>query len=329
MLLITGGFGFIGLNFVELCLKKKTKILVIDKLTYAANKAPDFVKDKNFNFIKCNIGDKKKVHGILRKYKISSIINFAAETHVDNSIKDPDNFVESNILDFYNLLKETKNYYYEISREKKKKFKFVQVSTDEVYGSLKKNEPKFTEKSKFFPNNPYSSTKSASDLISRAWYKTYDFPIIVTNCCNNYGKFQHREKLIPKIIYNALNNKTIPIYGNGKNLREWIHVEDHCLALSKILKKGKSGETYNIGTAEEITNIVLVKKICKILDSIVPINKKNSYVNLISFVKDRKAHDFRYAINSSKINKKLKWTPKISFEKGLKKTIQYYLNQLI
>ena len=224
MLLITGGFGFIGLNFVELCLKNRKQILVIDKLTYAANKAPSFVKDKNFKFIKCNIGDKKKIHKILRKYKISSIINFAAETHVDNSIKDPDNFIESNILDFYNLLNETKDYYYEISSERKKKFKFVQVSTDEVYGSLKKHEPKFTEKSKFFPNNPYSSTKSSGDLISRAWSKTYDLPIIVTNCCNNYGKFQHKEKLIPKIIYNALNNKTIPIYGNGKNLREWIQL---------------------------------------------------------------------------------------------------------
>ncbi len=330
MYLIAGGLGFIGLNFLEFCIKKNLNVLVIDSLTYAANKdSHNFFKKNKIRFIKCNIGNKKKISKILKSFKISKIINFAAETHVDNSIVGPEKFIKSNIIDFYNFLEETKKYYENLNLSEKKKFRFLQVSTDEVFGSLKPKEAKFTENSKFFPNNPYSATKAAGDLIARAWFKTFDLPILVTNCSNNYGKFQHKEKLIPKIIFNAIKNKTIPIYGNGKNLREWLFVQDHCDAIFRILQKGKIGQTYNIGSLKELTNIELAKKICKKLDSIHPKLNGHSYNNQIKFVKDRKAHDKRYAINSKKIRTELNWRPKISFDKGLDKTIKFYLKQFV
>ena len=323
--LVTGGLGFIGSNFIEFNLKKKINIINIDNLSYAASKYRNynFKKNKKYKFYNCSIGNKKKLSYIFQKYKPKIIINFAAETHVDNSIVRPIDFIKNNVLEFALLLEEFKSYY---NRSKnKKQIKFINVSTDEVYGSLKKYEKKFTEKNKFFPNNPYSASKSAGDLIARAWNKTFNLPIITTNCSNNFGPFQNKEKLIPKTIINALNKKKIPVYGKGKNIRDWIYVLDHCKILNSIIKKGVPGQVYNIGGNNEIENIKIVKNICKILDKIKPLQKKNSYLNLIEFVKDRLAHDFRYSVDSSKIKKTTGITFKKQFNYNLKETIIWYI----
>ncbi len=329
MYLITGGLGFIGFNFVKLCLKKKIKFVVLDAGTYAANDKIKFLKASSVKFYKTRIGNKGKVTKILQKYQIKAIINFAAETHVDNSISNPSIFIKTNIIEFYNLLQTSKIFFNKLSKNDKKNFRFLNISTDETFGSLRSNEKKFTEKSKFYPNNPYSASKSAGDLIARAWCKTFDLPIITTNCSNNYGRYQNIEKLIPKIITNALSNLAIPIYGDGKNTRDWIHVEDHCLAIYKIVRSGKVGQTYNIGGSNEIQNIKLAKLICKILDNIYPKKDKSSYTTQIKFVSDRKAHDHRYAINSKKIKTELNWRTKIKFNEGIKDTVQFYMNHLI
>jgi dTDP-glucose 4,6-dehydratase len=323
-ILITGGAGFIGLNFVNFCLKKKIKPIVIDKLSYASNKKEiiDLKKRKKIFFIKASISDNIIVSKILKNYKIDKIINFAAETHVDNSIKRPIDFVKENVLNFSYLLENVKKY---LDKNKLKKFIFLHVSTDEVYGSLKIGERSFGEKNKYYPNSPYAASKAASDLLARAWYKTYDLPIIITNCSNNYGIFQNKEKLIPKIIINAINQKKIPIYGNGKNIRDWIHVDDHCRALWLLLKQGKVGETYNIGSNSEMNNLYLAKNILKYLDKFYPSTKIKTYSYLTNFVKDRKAHDFRYSVNSKKI-KKLGWLPKNNFKKSIGKIINFYQN---
>jgi len=323
-ILITGGAGFIGLNFVNFCLKKKIKPIVIDKLSYASNKKEiiDLKKRKKIFFIKASISDNIIVSKILKNYKIDKIINFAAETHVDNSIKRPIDFVKENVLNFSYLLENVKKY---LDKNKLKKFIFLHVSTDEVYGSLKIGERSFSEKNKYYPNSPYAASKAASDLLARAWYKTYDLPIIITNCSNNYGIFQNKEKLIPKIIINAINQKKIPIYGNGKNIRDWIHVDDHCRALWLLLKQGKVGETYNIGSNSEMNNLYLAKNILKYLDKFYPSTKIKTYSYLTNFVKDRKAHDFRYSVNSKKI-KKLGWLPKNNFKKSIGKIINFYQN---
>jgi len=326
--LVTGGLGFIGSNFTEHCLKKNIKIINLDYLGYAASKFrfKDFKKNKNYIFYKCSIGNKKKISYIFQKYKPTIIINFAAETHVDNSIIRPIDFIKNNVLEFSKFLEEFRIYYNQ--SKYKKKIRFINVSTDEVYGSLKKNEKGFTEKNKFFPNNPYSASKSAGDLIARAWYKTFDLPIITTNCSNNFGPFQNKEKLIPKTIINALNNQKIPIYGRGKNIRDWIYVLDHCKILHSIIKKGSIGEVYNIGGNNEIENIEIVNRICKILDKLRPLKKKQSYFNLIEFVTDRLAHDLRYGVDSSKIKKNIGINLKNQFNYNLKKTIVWYIKNL-
>jgi dTDP-glucose 4,6-dehydratase len=324
-ILITGGAGFIGINFVNFCVKKKIKPIVLDKLSYASNKKEiiDLYKRKKIFFIKASISDNIIVSKILKNYKINKIINFAAETHVDNSIKRPIDFIKENILNFSNFLENVKKY---LDKNKLKKFVFLHVSTDEVYGSLNAGERSFSEKNKYYPNSPYSASKAASDLLARAWYKTYDLPIIVTNCSNNYGIFQNKEKLIPKIISNAINQKKIPIYGNGKNIRDCIHVDDHCEALWLLLKKGKIGETYNIGSNSEMNNLFLARNILKYLDKYYPSTKFKTYSYLTKFVKDRKAHDFRYSVNSRKI-KKLGWKPKNNFKKSIGKIINFYLKE--
>ena len=321
--LVTGGLGFIGSNFIENILKKKINIINVDNCSYASNlKNNDlFIKNKNYKFIKCSIGNTKKISKLLLRYKPNIIVNIAAETHVDNSISSPLKFIHNNISEFAKFL-EACTKYFNNNKELNKKFRIIHVSTDEVYGSLKSKEKSFKEINKFLPNSPYSSSKAASDLLCRAWYKTYNLPIIVTNCSNNYGKFQHKEKLIPKIILNILNNKRIPIYARGLNVREWLHVLDHCLALQHIIKYGKLGETYNIGSRFSTSNIKLVNLICSIVDK--KFKSKKSSKRLITFVKDRKAHDFRYSVNYSKI-KRLGWKPKINFYKGLNSTINWYI----
>ena len=322
-ILICGGSGFIGSNFIKSLINDNCKIINLDLLTYAASPKTlsELTKKNNYTFIKGDIRDKKKLKLIFKKYKPLSVINFAAETHVDRSIDSPNEFVNTNILGVFNLINHSMEYW---KKTKKKEFKFVQVSTDEVYGSVEKGSS--TESSNIIPNSPYSASKSSADHLIFSFYKTYNFPVVIVRSSNNYGPYQFPEKLIPLIILNALENKNLPIYGNGKHIRNWIHVEDNVEALKKILIKGKIGNIYNVGGDKEINNIVLVKKICKILDKIKPRENKEKYESLIRFVIDRPGHDKRYSLNSNKIKKKFKWKPKIDIDTGLKLTINWYLN---
>lgn len=326
-ILVTGGAGFIGLNFVEFLLKKNYKVINIDDLSYAANiKEHSKIKSKRgYKFFKINIKNKKKILHLLKKNKIFNVVNFAADTHVDNSIQKPYKFIKNNIL-FFSRFIETLNFYYQgLTIGNKKKFRFVHISTDEVYGSLNHNCKSFLETDVLKPNNPYSSSKASGELILRSFFKTYNFPYIITNSSNNYGKYQNDEKFIPKIFKKALNNKKIPIYGKGENIRDWLHVEDHCSAILKVLHKGQIGEKYNIGSNSEISNINLVKYICSLLDKIVP--KKISYSKQIYYIKDRLGHDYRYSINANKVRKELSWSPKFILNKGLKTIAKYYISK--
>ena len=274
MLLVTGGSGFIGSNFIKIALHKKIKIINIDKLTYATKNNKENIKnDKNYKFFKINILNKKKIKNILNKYKPNGIIHFAAESHVDRSISSPEIFFQTNTIGTLRLLDVVKEY---LEGFKNNKFRFIHVSTDEVYGSLNTNDKSFSEKNKFFPNSPYAASKASSDHIVRSYYKTFNVPSIITNCSNNYGKNQFPEKLIPLIISNALKKKILPVYGNGRQIRDWLYVDDHCNAILKIFKKGKIGETYNIGGNNEIKNIDLVQKICIYLDKSLK-KKKEKY----------------------------------------------------
>ena len=325
--LITGGAGFIGSHLVRLLLKdNKNFVHNLDKLTYASNK--NFFDTKNhkrYSFKKLDINDYNRVYKELVLFKPDIVFNLAAETHVDRSITNSRDFILSNILGTFTLLQATQKYLNNIyKKNKERKFKFIHISTDEVYGSLSKNKKHFTENSNYLPNSPYSASKASADHIVRAWFKTYDFPVITTHCSNNYGPNQNYEKFIPMIITNALNHKPITIYGTGTQLRDWIHVEDHVRALKIISQKGKIGETYNIGSNNLKKNIDLARIICKYLNSISH-NKKINYLDYIIFVKDRLGHDFKYAINTSKINKKLKWKTKINFKEGLYKTVDWYI----
>lgn len=295
--IVTGGLGFIGINLVEYLLKKKNcKVLCIDKATYASNKNI-FKNNNNYLFKKIDICNTSKLRKVFLDFKPDCIFHLAAETHVDNSIKNSNIFIKSNILGTYSLLNILNDYCNKI----KKKIKFINVSTDEVYGSI--NIGSFSEKDKFYPNSPYSASKASSDMLARAWLKTFKLPIITTNCSNNFGPFQHGEKLIPKIINNLIKSKKIPIYGNGKNMRDWIYVYDHVRILYSLYQKGKIGETYNIGANCVLSNIDILKKLIKIHNNSIKYKKKIKFKNIINFVEDRKAHDFRYAIDTKKINK--------------------------
>lgn len=324
--LITGGCGFIGANFIEMLLNNGEKIINLDSFSYAANRDVNrnFLKHKNYIFYKGSYGNTRLVKKLLNKHNIDKVINFAAETHVDNSIEGPIKFIKNNVYDFTLFIKECSQFY---EKNKKKDFIFLHVSTDEVYGSLKFREKSFTEKGKYFPNSPYSSSKASSDLITRSWYKTYGFPVIITNCSNNYGKFQNFEKLIPLTIKRAMEKKKIPVYGNGKNVRDWLHVKDHCSALYLLSKLGKKGEQYNIGGGKEVPNIKIVQKICAYLDKLYPLKHKK-YSSYITFVKDRPGHDFRYSINYNKIKRNFNWKPKVSFNDGLKETVKWYSHKI-
>ena len=317
---VTGGSGFIGSNLVKFLLRKNYSVINIDKLSYSANpyNLKGIFKNKNYRFFKQDINNQAQIYKILNRYKPNGIFNLAAETHVDRSIDSPINFVKSNILGVYNLLEALKKY----SKKNKKKIKLVHVSTDEVYGDIEIGK-KSKETSHYNPSSPYSATKASADLLIKSFVRTYNLPIVISNCCNNYGPNQFPEKLIPKLIYNIINNKPLPIYGKGKNSREWIYVIDHCEALLKIFFNGKIGESYNVGSNENINNVNLTKKLLKIAkNKSLKINKK---VKII-FVKDRPGHDFRYALNSNKILKKLRWKTKISLQEGLSQTLDWYIN---
>jgi dTDP-glucose 4,6-dehydratase len=325
--LVTGGCGFIGSNFIEILLAKGETIVNLDSYSYAANKEINkrFLKNKNYSFYKGSYGNISLVRKIFKNHNINKVINFAAESHVDNSINGPLIFIKNNVYDFSIFLKECAFYYV---KNKKNKFIFLHVSTDEVYGSLNLKQKSFTEKDKYLPNSPYSSSKASSDLIARSWFKTYKFPVIITNCSNNYGKYQNFEKLIPLTIKRALNNKQIPIYGNGQNIRDWLHVNDHCSALYLLSKSGIHGEQYNIGGGTEISNIKIVNTICDYLDKLVPMKNKK-YSSYISFVKDRLGHDFRYSVNFSKLKSQFNWKPEVKFSVGLQDTVRWYLKKIM
>ena len=313
-IIVTGGLGFIGSNLIKILNEKKFFIINIDKISYASNKNNIPNNIKNYKFYKENINNKDFIVKILKKYKPSLIFNLAAETHVDKSIDGPKSFINSNILGVFNLLEAIRIY--------KKKIKLIHISTDEVYGDINKLSSK--ENDAYNPSSPYSASKASGDLLIKSYIKTYNIPAIITNCCNNYGPNQYPEKLIPTIIYKIIRNETIPIYGNGKNVREWIHVNDHCEALIKIAINGKIGESYNIGSGVKIQNIELMNKIISIFKKI-NTNQKNK-INF-HFVKDRPGHDFRYSLNSSKLKTELKWKCKINFNEGLKDTINWYIEK--
>ena len=313
--IVTGGLGFIGSNLIELLLIKKFKVLNIDKVTYSSNfyNTREFKNSKNYKFIKCDIKD-SKIKNILNKFKPHCIFNLAAETHVDRSIDNPKNFIQSNIVGVYNLLENFKNF------SKRNKSKLIHISTDEVYGDILIG--RSSESYPYQPSSPYAASKAASDHLVSSYVRTYKIPAIVTNCSNNYGPKQHPEKLIPKLIYNILNNKPLPIYGKGTNSREWIYVKDHCEALIKIFQRGKVGEFYNIGSNKNLNNLEVCRNLLNISKNFISSGKKVK----IQFVKDRPGHDVRYALDSKKIKKKLNWYPKTKFKEGIKLTFDWYNN---
>ena len=312
-IIVTGGLGFIGSNLIELLLEKKYKVLNIDKVTYSSNfyNVKNFTASKNYKFIRCDIGN-TKIRNILFRYKPVCIFNLAAETHVDRSIDNPKNFINSNIISVYNLLEYFKSF------SKKYKSKLIHISTDEVFGDILKG--RSSEKSSYRPSSPYAASKAASDHLVFSYIRTYKIPAIVTNCSNNYGPKQHPEKLIPKLIYNILNNRNLPIYGKGINSREWIYVKDHCEALFKVFKNGKIGEFYNIGSNKNLSNLEVCKSLLNISKKLIEIGDKVK----INFVKDRPGHDVRYALDSKKIKRELKFRPKTNFTTGLKYTFNWY-----
>ena len=314
---VTGGLGFIGSNLIEMLIEQKYNVINIDKVSYSSNfyNTNEYKNNKFYKFYKCNIGNKKKIKYLLTKYNPICIFNLAAETHVDRSIDAPVNFINSNILDFYNFLENFKLY-----SNKNKRTKLIHISTDEVYGDIIKG--RSNENHKYKPSSPYAASKAASDLILYSYIRTFKIPAIITNCSNNYGPKQHPEKLIPKIIFNIINNKILPIYGKGTNSREWIHVKDHCSALIKVFKKGKLGENYNIGSNKNVTNIEITKTIMKIAKKRIKLGKNVR----INFVNDRPGHDYRYALSSKKIIEKLNWKPKMNIKKGIMMTVDWYLN---
>jgi len=312
--IVTGGLGFIGSNLIELLIKKNFFVINIDKVSYSSNyyNVKNFNKSKNYKFIKLNIQN-KKVEDILFKHKPEGIFNLAAETHVDRSIDNPHNFIQSNIVGVYNILECFKKF------SKKYKSKLIHISTDEVYGDILIG--RSNEKYPYQPSSPYAASKAASDHLVSSYVRTYNLNAIVTNCSNNYGPRQHPEKLIPKLIYNILNNRSLPIYGNGKNSREWIYVKDHCEALLKVFLKGKMGEFYNIGSNKNLDNLQVTKHLLRNSKNLIKLGKNVK----IKFIKDRPGHDLRYALDSKKIKNKLNWYPKTDFSNGIKKTIKWYL----
>jgi len=328
-IMVTGGSGFIGSNFVIEWLSKYNETIInLDKLTYAGNpeNLVSLKENSNHLFFKEDIANTSAVDKLLKEYNPRFIVNFAAESHVDRSIHFPESFIQTNIVGTFQLLESTRSYWNNLGDEEKTNLRFLHVSTDEVYGSLELNDPAFTETHRYNPNSPYSASKAASDHLVHAYYKTYGLPVLSTNCSNNYGPFQFPEKLIPLTIHNALTDKGIPIYGDGQQIRDWLYVSDHCSAIRHVLEEGNVGDMYNVGGYNEKTNLEVVNNICKILDELQPRLDGDSYKSLIKFVKDRPGHDKRYAINATKIEKNLNWKPTETFETGIQKTVQWYLN---
>jgi len=313
-IIVTGGLGFIGSNLIELLLKKKFRVINVDKVTYSSSFYNTAQFKKNYLFYKCDINNKKKLSFIFKKYNPIGIFNLAAETHVDRSIDNPKSFINSNIVGVFNLLECFKEY-----SHRNKKARLIHISTDEVYGDILTG--RSNEKHPYKPSSPYAASKAASDHLVYSYVRTFKIPAIITNCSNNYGPKQHPEKLIPKLIYNILNNGSLPIYGNGLNSREWIYVVDHCEALLKVFKKGTIGEFYNIGSNKNLNNIQICKSLLKVSKNLM-IEETLAKIN---FIKDRPGHDFRYALNSNKAKTKLKWKPRVTFEGGIKKTFLWYM----
>ena len=333
-ILITGGAGFIGSAVIRHIIKNSDhSVINIDKLTYAGNleSLTSVENNPRYVFEKVDICNSNEVSRIISKYQPDLLINLAAESHVDRSIDGPEKFIQTNIIGTYVLLEVVRKYFFDLDINKKKTFRFHHVSTDEVYGDLKKKSELFTEKTSYSPSSPYSATKASSDHLVRAWHRTFKIPTLITNCSNNYGPYQFPEKLIPLIILKALEGQNLPIYGNGKQVRDWLYVEDHASALFKVALNGVIGETYNIGGHNELQNIEVVKIVCEILDELSPskFNGIKKYEQLITFVDDRAGHDFRYAIDATKIANELNWIPNETFKTGIKKTIEWYLKNKI
>lgn len=326
-IIVTGGAGFIGSNFIHHWLQDTHESVInLDKLTYAGNlqNLAAFDHDLRHVFVHGEIGNRRLVESLLIKYRPRAIINFAAESHVDRSIHNPLAFMETNVLETASLLEEVRDYWRTLPVLDQAAFRFVHISTDEVYGSLQPYDAAFTESTPFAPNSPYAASKASSDHLVRAYHHTYGLPTVTTNCSNNYGPYQFPEKLIPLVIHNALAGKPLPIYGDGLNVRDWLYVGDHCAAIDAVLKAGRVGETYNIGGCNEMTNLEIVHSICDLLDELSP-DSQGSYRRLITFVPDRPGHDRRYAINARKIASELRWQPQETFSSGIRKTVQWYL----
>ncbi len=329
MILVTGGAGFIGSNFVLDWLGTGDEPVVnLDKLTYAGNLANlvTLAGDDRHIFVQGDIGDSALVSQLLAQYQPRAVINFAAESHVDRSILGPGDFIQTNVVGTFGLLEAVRAYWGALPEEKQAAFRFLHVSTDEVYGSLERHAPAFTETHRYEPNSPYSASKAASDHLVRAYHHTYGLPVLTTNCSNNYGPYHFPEKLIPLCIHNALAGKPLPIYGDGQQIRDWLYVKDHCSAIRRVLEAGRVGEGYNIGGWNEKTNLDVVNILCQILDEEQPRVDGKSYVEQITFVADRPGHDRRYAIDATKLERELGWKPAETFETGIRKTVRWYLD---
>ena len=329
MILVTGGAGFIGGNFVLDWLADSDEPVVnLDKLTYAGNlQTLASLKDNPKHiFVQGDIGDAQLVSQLLAKYQPRAVVNFAAESHVDRSIHGPSDFIQTNVVGTFNLLESVRAYWNNLSEPQKSAFRFLHVSTDEVYGTLAANNPPFAETNRYEPNSPYSASKAASDHLVRAWHHTYGLPVLTTNCSNNYGPYHFPEKLIPLVILNALAGKPLPIYGDGQQVRDWLYVKDHCSAIRRVLDAGRLGETYNVGGWNEKANLQVVHTICALLDELSPRADGKSYAEQITFVTDRPGHDRRYAIDARKLERELGWKPAETFETGIRKTVQWYLD---
>jgi dTDP-glucose 4,6-dehydratase len=330
--LVTGGAGFIGSNFIHHIANTTQEISItnLDCLTYAGNleNLNDVKSNPCYRFVHGNICDRKHVDTILKQYEIDTIVHFAAETHVDRSILDPIEFVETNVLGTATLLDAAKTYWMDEKNIPLKSVRFHHISTDEVFGSLKAGEPAWTEESPYAPNSPYAASKAASDHLVRAYGHTFGLPITISNCSNNYGPYQFPEKLIPLVILNAINGKEIPVYGDGQQIRDWLYVEDHCEAIERIISNGRPGETYNIGGSNQPANLSIVKTICNLMDELAPNSQNKPHQKLITYVTDRPGHDRRYAMDTTKITHELGWLPKYTLETGLRKTVEWYLSHL-
>lgn len=329
MILVTGGAGFIGSNFVlDWLAQSDEPVINLDKLTYAGNvqNLATLNGDTRHIFVQGDIGDSALIKSLLQQYQPRAILNFAAESHVDRSIHGPADFIETNIVGTFRLLEEVRAWWNQLEGEAKRTFRFLHVSTDEVYGSLKKEDPAFSETNRYEPNSPYSASKASSDHLVRAYHHTYGLPVLTTNCSNNYGPYHFPEKLIPLMIVNALAGKALPVYGDGMQVRDWLYVKDHCSAIRRVLEAGQTGETYNVGGWNEMPNIDIVHRVCALLDELRPRTDGKPYSEQITYVADRPGHDRRYAIDAGKIERELGWKPAETFETGIRKTVQWYLD---